>query len=96
MIVRTPWSNAFLAATSLRATGNRLVEAGPRTLMSLFTVGSRMNNTSFNQGDHCIIAVDQNPDPTMALVKFGNQELNHNDLCPTFQAGAIWKLRSQG
>jgi hypothetical protein len=87
------WCNALLAAFTLRATGNRLIEAGPKTLASLLTVGSRMNNTSFNQGDHCIIAVDQNP--AMATVQLGNQVLYPNDLCPVFQRGAFVKLRNQ-
>jgi len=88
------WSNAYLAAATLRATGNRCIEAGPKTLMSLFTVGSRMNDTSLNQGDHCIIAVDQNP--TMATVQIGNQVLNPSALCPVFQIGALFKYRLQG
>jgi hypothetical protein len=87
------WCNALLAAFTLRATGNRLIEAGPETLVSLLTVGSRMNNTSFNQGDHCILAVDQNP--AMATVQLGNQVLYPNDLCPVFQHGAFVKLRNQ-
>jgi hypothetical protein len=74
------WINAFLSATTLRATGNRLAEAGPKTPASLLTVGSRMNNTSLNQGDHCIIAVDQNS--AMDPVQLGNQVLYPSALCP--------------
>ena len=72
------WSNAFLSGATVRATGNRLIEAGPQTLMSLFTVGSRINNTSFNQGDHCIVPFRQNA-PVLDL---GNQVLNPSWLCP--------------
>ena len=90
------WSNAFLGGATVRATGNRLIEAGPNTPMSLFTVGSRMNDTSLNQGDHCIIAVDLNPDPAMAIVQQGNQVLYPSTLCPARQTGAVLKLRLQG
>jgi hypothetical protein len=89
------WSNAFLSGATLRATSNRLIEAGPNTPMSLFTVGSRMNDTSLNQGDHCIIAVDLNPDPNMAIVQLGNQVLHRGTLCPDRQTGAVLKLRLQ-
>lgn len=74
------WSNTFLSGATVRAIGNRLIEAGPQTLMSLLTMGSRMNNTSFNQGDHCIFALDQNS--TMVPVQLGNQVLNPSWLCP--------------
>ena len=62
-----------------RSTGNRLSEAGAETLLSLYTLGARMNNTTFNQGDHCIVATDQNP--SMAVVQVGNQVLNPSSLC---------------
>ncbi|HUG25732.1 DUF6519 domain-containing protein, partial [Piscinibacter sp.] len=48
------FANALVLGTSLRATGNRLRERSPLTAMSLLTISSRANNTSFNQGDHCI------------------------------------------
>ena len=67
------------AALTVRATGNRLSKRGRKTLLSLLTLGSRMNNTSLNQGDHCIVAVDQNP--AMATVQLGNQVLNPSDPC---------------
>jgi hypothetical protein len=78
-------TNAFLLGTTLRAAGNRFIEAGPQTLMSLFTLAIRMNDTSLNQGDHCIIAVDQNP--AMATVALGNQILNPGPLCARLQTG---------
>jgi hypothetical protein len=87
-------SNALLYAMTLRATGNRLVEAGSKTLLSLLSVGSRMNNTSFNQGDHCIVAVDQNP--SLATVQVGNQVLNPSNLCESFQAIAGRLVRNRG
>ena len=88
------WSNAFLSALTVRATGTRLVEAGPKTLLSLLTLGSRMNDTSLNQGDHCIVAVDQNSPP--ATVQLGNQWRTPNPLCDGFQAGALKQFRLQG
>lgn len=72
-------ANAYLFAGTVRATGNRLSEAGAETLLSLYTLGARMNNTTFNQGDHCIIATDQNP--TIAVVQVGNQVLHPSSLC---------------
>jgi len=83
-----------MLATSVRATGNRLVEVGPNTLMSLLTLGLRMNNTSFNQGDHCIVAVDQNP--ALATVAFGNQVLHQTDTCGLLQSLATRLVRNQG
>ena len=88
------WANALLLATSVRATGNRLVEVGPRTLLSLLTLGLRMNNTSFNQGDHCIVAVDQNP--ALATVALGNQVLHQTDVCGSLQSLANRLVRNQG
>ena len=72
-------TNALLYGNTLRATGNRLGERGAETLLSLLSLGVRLNNTSFNQGDHCIVANDMNP--AMAEVKVGNQILNPGSLC---------------
>jgi len=72
-------ANVLLYAGTLRATGNRLSESGSETLLSLYTLGARMNNTTFNQGDHCIIATDQNP--SMAVVQVGNQILHPSAIC---------------
>ena len=73
------FANALVAGTTLRATGNRLREAHRSSLMSLFTLAVRANNTSFNQGDHCIIATDQNPG--MPEIQAGNQVLFPSSLC---------------
>jgi len=72
-------ANAFLFAGTVRASGNRLSEAGAETLLSLYTLGARMNNTTLNQGDHCIVATDQNP--LMPVVQLGNQVLHPSSLC---------------
>jgi hypothetical protein len=61
------WVNTALAATTLRATSNRLEEPtyeiqwGIDTQLelerlSMFTFGVSLNNTMNNQGDHCIVA----------------------------------------
>jgi hypothetical protein len=73
------FANVLLYGGTLRAIGNRLSESGAETLLSLYTLGARMNNTTFNQGDHCIIATDQNP--SMAVVQVGNQILNPSSIC---------------
>jgi hypothetical protein len=73
------FTNGLLFGQALRATGNRLSERSVNALLSLFTLGERLNNTSFNQGDHCVIALDMNP--AMAEVKLGNQVLIPNALC---------------
>jgi hypothetical protein len=73
------FANALVAGTTLRATGNRLRESNRSSLMSLFTLAVRANNTSFNQGDHCIIATDQNPG--MPEIQAGNQVLFPSSLC---------------
>jgi hypothetical protein len=76
------FANVLLAANTLRATGNRLSERGPETKLSLLTQAVNMNNTSFNQGDHCIVATDTNP--AMAEVTAGNQVLKPGPLCDGF------------
>jgi hypothetical protein len=73
------FANALLMGNTLRATSNRFSERGPETLLSLFALGVKLVNASFNQGDHCIVANDMNP--AMAEVKVGNQVLNPNALC---------------
>ena len=73
------FTNGLLLGNTLRATGNRLSERSAETMLSLFTIATTMNNTSFNQADHCIIAVDQNPQ--MVEVKFGNQVLHAGAAC---------------
>lgn len=73
------FANTMLLGSTLRATNNRFSERGPETLLSLFALGVKLVNASFNQGDHCIVANDMNP--AMAEVKVGNQVLNPNALC---------------
>jgi hypothetical protein len=74
-------ANGVLHAGTLRACLNRMIERSPSALASLWTVAVRMNDTSLNQGDHCIIATDMNP--TMTEIKTGNQVLNATPWCPT-------------
>lgn len=85
------FANALLMGNTLRATHNRFSERGPETLLSLFALGVRLVNASFNQGDHCIVANDMNP--AMAEVKVGNQVLNPNALCASRSAvsGILFK-----
>ena len=73
------FANALVVGNTLRACGNRLRETHRSSLMSLFTLAVRANNTSFNQGDHCIIATDQNPG--MPEIQAGNQVLFPSSLC---------------
>jgi len=73
------FANVLLNGGTLRATDNRLSESGSETLLSLYTLGARMNNTTFNQGDHCIVATDQNP--SLAVVQVGNQVLHPSSIC---------------
>ncbi|MFQ5793427.1 MAG: DUF6519 domain-containing protein [Candidatus Bipolaricaulia bacterium] len=69
--------NTLLSGATLRASDNRFKEViDPETPLkiSLFTTSSLMNNTTNNQGNHCIIAV--NTDPARPAVDPGNQVLN--------------------
>jgi hypothetical protein len=88
------FANVVVLGGTLRAVGNRLSERGPETLMSLYTLAARMNDTSLNQGDHCIIVVDQNP--AMAEVQVGNQVLDPGPLCARFAARATLAFKPQG
>lgn len=87
-------SNALLYGNTLRATANRLSERGEETQLSLLTLGVRLNNTSFNQGDHCIVAEDQNP--AMAEVQYGNQVLNPGPLCQSRSLVTALLFKPQG
>ncbi len=74
--------NALLIAETLRATSSRFKEPpGTDNLpyISLLTISQRMNNTSLDQGDHCIFAAG-NPVETL-----GNQVL-HDLFCRQLQA----------
>lgn len=77
------YANTLVLAASLRAVGNRLREPRADTNLSLLTISSRANNTSFNQGDHCIVAQDTDPSPP-ATVQSGNQVLLPNVRCASF------------
>ncbi|MFO1058175.1 MAG: DUF6519 domain-containing protein [Dongiaceae bacterium] len=88
------FANVVVFGGTLRAVGNRFAERGPETLLSLFTLAARMNDTSLNQGDHCIIAVDQNP--AMTEVKVGNQVLDPGPLCARFAERATLAFKPQG
>lgn len=87
-------ANAIVFASTLRASGNRLSEAGPETLMSLYTLAMKMNNTTFNQGDHCIIATDQNP--AMPEIQTGNQVLFPGALCRSLNMVSDLMFKAQG
>lgn len=73
------FANAMLFGGTIRALGNRLKESNTQSLMSMFTLASRANNTSMNQGDHCIIVTDTNPG--MPEIQAGNQVLFPSSLC---------------
>lgn len=74
------FANTLIWAASLRATGNRLRERAAASNLSLLTISSRMNNTSFNQGDHCIVSQDSDPNPPHT-VQSGNQVLFPSAVC---------------
>ncbi len=88
------FANGLLAGDTVRATGNRLSEPAGSALLSLFTLGVRLNNTSFNQGEHCIVGVDQNP--AMAEVIFGNQVLNPGKICGNLGMAAALLFKPHG
>jgi uncharacterized protein DUF6519/parallel beta helix pectate lyase-like protein len=71
-------SNAMLWAVTVRASGSRFRESSSQALLSLFTLSVRLNATTFNQGDHCIIVV--NADPAYPEQQPGNQVV-HRTLC---------------
>lgn len=58
------FANAIVVGDTVRATASRLREDVNRTL-SLMTLGIRMNMTSLNQADHCIVAL---PKATLAAL----------------------------
>lgn len=86
------YANTVLMGASLRASGNRLREPRAPTNLSLLTIASRANNTSFNQGDHCIVAQDTDPNPP-ALVETGNQVLLPTARCNRFKLIATQLFR---
>jgi hypothetical protein len=77
------FTNTFLSSRTLRATDSRFKEP-PGThkvslKFSLVTLSSLLNNTNDNQGDHCIIATNQ--DVTRPPNAAGNQIVDAT-LCP--------------
>jgi hypothetical protein len=64
------FANAALVADAVRATAARFREDATHTI-SLLTMAFRMNNTSLNQADHCILAFPNRPPanqlPTLSL-----------------------------
>lgn len=72
-------SNCAAVGTTVRASNNRFRESAPATLLSLFSLSRLMNTTTFNQGDHCIIAT--NMGGPLHEVDMGNQVLAMTNLC---------------
>ncbi|HEX2967424.1 MAG TPA: right-handed parallel beta-helix repeat-containing protein, partial [Syntrophorhabdaceae bacterium] len=74
--------NTYLFAYTLRASNNRFKEPGVKPedtrVLSLNTQSILMNNTTNNQGDHCITAI--NPDLNK-LVDSGNLVLSGKEQC---------------
>jgi hypothetical protein len=69
-------SNTLLVGATLRASDNRLKELGDerRPPASLLTLTAMLNNTTNNQGNHCIVAFNQ--DPQRPAIAQGNQVLH--------------------
>ena len=64
------FSNVLLYGATLRASGNRMSEANAETMLSLASLASRLNATTYNQADHCIIVIGT--DPAYREVQHGN------------------------
>ena len=87
------FANTVVLGTSLRASGNRLRERSAEASLSLLTIASRANSTTFNQGDHCIVAQDTDPAPP-AVVQAGNQVLFPSNRCASFNMITALMFRS--
>ncbi|MGE5416089.1 MAG: DUF6519 domain-containing protein [Acidobacteriota bacterium] len=78
--VGTLMYNTFLFANTLRASNNRFKEPGVKPedtrVLSLHTQSVFMNNTTNNQGDHCIMAISSSQ-----LVNSGNLILSGAEQC---------------
>ncbi len=74
------YANTFIIGATLRATGNRFRERAATTNLSLLTISTRANNTTFNQGDHCIVSQDTDPAPPFT-VQVGNQVMLPGKQC---------------
>ena len=82
------FSNTLLLAATLRAGDNRLKEVADgergQALMSLLTLTGWLNNTTNNQGNHCIVAA--NSDLSRQVVDTGNQVLlAQSESCQSLQ-----------
>lgn len=70
------FANALVVSDTLRATANRFREEAQRTI-SLLSQSLRMNMTTMNQADHCIVAKpNANANNTLPTVDRPNQVLN--------------------
>ncbi len=88
------FANAYLGGATVRACGNRLAERGEATQMSLYSLAVRMNDTSLNQGDHCIVSTDMNA--AMPEVHVGNQVLNPGALCRSLNMISDLMFKAKG
>jgi hypothetical protein len=79
------FANGLLAATTLRAGGNRFSEANPQALLSAMTLAAQLNATTYNQADHCILVLGTNP--AYPVEQDGNMIID-NTLCRPFRAVA--------
>jgi hypothetical protein len=77
------FANTFIVAATLRAIGNRLRERDATANLSLLTIATRANDTSLNQGDHCIVSQDTDPAPPNT-VQAGNQVMLPGKQCASF------------
>jgi hypothetical protein len=75
--------NTFIVSATLRAISNRLRERAATTNLSLLTIATRANDTSLNQGDHCIVSQDTDPAPPNT-VQAGNQVMLPGKSCASF------------
>ncbi|HEX2964298.1 MAG TPA: right-handed parallel beta-helix repeat-containing protein, partial [Syntrophorhabdaceae bacterium] len=92
--MRTLKVNTLLRAYTLRASNNRFKEPGEtqenQTLLSLNAVSDLMNNTTNNQGDHCILVQILDSD---LLVDFGNLVLSDREQCDRLRSSLKNTLR---
>jgi len=86
-------SNVLLYGATLRATGNRMSEASAETPLSLASLANRLNATTYNQADHCIIVIGT--DTTYPEVQDGNMVLD-NTRCRSLNMVAELLLKQRG
>ncbi|MFC4863336.1 hypothetical protein ACS8MQ_19570 [Pseudomonas sp. MAHUQ-62] len=86
------FANALLMADTVRATSSRLREDATRTL-SLLSIGIRMNLTTMNQADHCIVALPPAGTTSLPTLDQPNQVLDI-DVCRKLfsQPSAVWQF----